>query len=66
MQLSKNNYTSKEAHGIGGILRKFTDVYVSLFKIEKHKRRLSNACGSIHIVDEKLISQSKKELKNLI
>ena len=35
MQLSKNNYTSKEAHGLGGILRKFTDVYVSLFKIEK-------------------------------
>ena len=35
MQLSKNNYTSNEDRGIQGILRKFTDVYVSLFKIEK-------------------------------
>lgn len=35
MQLSKNNYTSTEDEGIEGILRKFTDVYVSLFKIEK-------------------------------
>lgn len=35
MQLSKNNYTSNEASGLVGILRKFTDVYVSMFKIEK-------------------------------
>ena len=35
MQLSKNNYTSTEDEGIAGILRKFTDLYVSLFKIEK-------------------------------
>ena len=36
MQVSKNTYTSKEASGIQGIIRKFTDVYVSLFKIEKN------------------------------
>lgn len=34
MQLSKKNYTNDEATGIEGIIRKFTDVYVSVFKIE--------------------------------
>lgn len=34
MQLSKKNYTNDEASGIEGIIRKFTDVYVSVFKIE--------------------------------
>lgn len=36
MQVSKNTYTSNEASGIEGIIRKFTDVYVSLAKIEKN------------------------------
>ena len=36
MQVSKNTFTSDEATGIEGIIRKFTDVYVSLFKIEKN------------------------------
>ncbi len=35
MQVSKNNYTSTEASGIKGIVRKFTDIYFSIFKIEK-------------------------------
>lgn len=34
MQVSKNTYTSKEASGIKGIIRKFQDVYISAFKIE--------------------------------
>ena len=34
MQVSKNTYTSAEATGIKGIIRKFTDVYISEFKIE--------------------------------
>lgn len=34
MQVSKNTYTSTEASGIKGIIRKFTDVYISEFKIE--------------------------------
>lgn len=34
MQISKNAYTSKEATGIKGIIRKFTDVYISTTKIE--------------------------------
>ena len=35
MQVSKNSLTSTEAHGFKGIIRKFTDIYLSLFKIEK-------------------------------
>lgn len=36
MQVSKNTHTSTEASGIDGIIRKFTDVYMSIFKIEKN------------------------------
>ena len=35
MQVSKNSFTSTEADGIAGIIRKFTDIYMSIFKIEK-------------------------------
>src|SRR5574344_235864 len=36
MQLSKNTYTdAKQTHGISGIIRKFTDIYMSIFKVEK-------------------------------
>lgn len=35
MQLVKNTYTSNEASGIRGIVRKFTDIYMAIFKIEK-------------------------------
>jgi len=35
MQVSKNSLTSTEAEGFEGIIRKFTDIYLSLFKIEK-------------------------------
>ena len=35
MQVSKNTFTSTEADGIEGIVRKFTDIYMSIFKIEK-------------------------------
>ena len=36
MQLSKNTFTSREATGIQGIIRKFTDIYISIFQIEKN------------------------------
>lgn len=36
MQVSKNTFTSVESKGIAGIIRKFTDIYMSIFKIEKH------------------------------
>ena len=35
MQVSKNSFTSTEASGIKGIMRKFTDIYLSIFKIER-------------------------------
>ena len=35
MQVSKNNLTSRETNGIEGIIRKFRDVYISVFQIEK-------------------------------
>ena len=36
MQVSKNAFTSTEDQGIEGIIRKFTDIYVSVFEIETH------------------------------
>ena len=36
MQVSKNTFTSTESHGIEGIIRKFTDIYISIFQIEKN------------------------------
>lgn len=36
MQVSKNNYTSVENSGFEGIVRKFTDIYISIFKLEKN------------------------------
>lgn len=35
MQVSKNAFTSFEASGFDGIVRKFTDIYLAVFKIEK-------------------------------
>lgn len=35
MQVSKNAYTSDVSSGFEGIKRKFTDIYLSVFKIEK-------------------------------
>ncbi len=35
MQVAKNNFTSREASGLKGIIRKFTDIYLSIFKIER-------------------------------
>ncbi len=35
MQTVKNNLTSTESRGIKGIIRKFQDVYLSVFKVEK-------------------------------
>ena len=36
MQVSKKAYTNDEKSGIEGIIRKFTDVYVSMFVLEKN------------------------------
>lgn len=36
MQVSKNQFTSTNSSGIEGIKRKFTDIYISMFQIEKN------------------------------
>lgn len=36
MQVVKNTFTSTESHGMQGIIRKFTDIYMSVFKVEKN------------------------------
>lgn len=36
MQLSKNTLTNTEAKGFAGIVRKFTDIYISIFQIERN------------------------------
>lgn len=36
MQVSKNTFTSVESRGIAGIIRKFTDIYMAIFKIERN------------------------------
>ena len=36
MQLSKLAFTSTEATGFAGIVRKFTDIYMAVFKMEKY------------------------------
>ena len=35
MQVSKNSATSRVSNGIAGIIRKFTDIYLSVFVLEK-------------------------------
>lgn len=35
MQVSKNNYTSTESKGWEGIKRKFTDIYMAMYQLEK-------------------------------
>lgn len=34
MQVIKNTYTNSTDHGLKGIIRKFTDIYMSVFKLE--------------------------------
>lgn len=36
MQISKNKITSNIASGLQGVIRKFQDIYISIFKIEKY------------------------------
>ena len=35
MQVNKNTYSGTESKGFSGVTRKFTDIYMSIFKIEK-------------------------------
>ena len=50
MQLSKNVFTTKEAKGFAGIVRKFTDIYISIFQIERNytKQQIIEFYTNIH------------------
>ncbi|MEG0978347.1 MAG: biosynthetic peptidoglycan transglycosylase [Bacilli bacterium] len=36
MQVIKNSFTSSDDSGINGLIRKFTDIYLAIFKLEKN------------------------------
>ena len=74
MQLSKNTFTSKNASGIEGIIRKFTDIYISIFQIEKNYTKEQiiefyannhNLSGTIFGVQEASRHFFNKEAKDL-
>ena len=74
MQLSKNTFTSTEASGFEGIVRKFTDIYISIFQIEKNYTKEQiiefyannhNLSGTIFGVQEASRHFFNKEAKDL-
>ena len=74
MQLNKNNYTSTTASGWEGIIRKFTDIYMAIFKIEKQytKKEIiefyanSNYLGAgAHGVEQASLTYFGKHAKDL-
>ena len=73
MQLSKKNYTNDNASGLEGIIRKFTDVYVSVFKIEPTYTKEdiltfyvnSNFLGGGYGVEQTALSYFGKSAKDL-
>lgn len=74
MQLSKNTFTSKDATGIQGIIRKFTDIYISIFQIEKNYTKEQiiefyannhNLSGTIYGVQEASRHFFNKDAKDL-
>ena len=73
MQLSKKNYTNENASGLEGIIRKFTDVYVSVFKIEPTYTKEdiltfyvnSNYLGGGYGVEQTSLSYFGKSAKDL-
>ena len=73
MQLSKKNYTNDNASGLEGIIRKFTDVYVSVFKIEPSYTKEdiltfyvnSNFLGGGYGVEQTALSYFGKSAKDL-
>ena len=74
MQLSKNAFTSTEASGIEGIIRKFTDIYLSIFKIEKNYSKeelleiyvnypyLGNGCYGVEMASKSYFGKSVKDI----
>ncbi len=74
MQLSKLAFTSVESEGIEGIIRKFTDIYMSVFKMEKYFTKeeiieyyVNTPClgGNIYGVQEASKHYFGKDVKDL-
>ena len=74
MQLSKNTFTSTDASGFEGIVRKFTDIYISIFQIEKNYTKEQiiefyannhNLSGTVFGVQEASRHFFNKEAKDL-
>ena len=74
MQLSKNTFTSTNASGFEGIVRKFTDIYIAIFQIEKNYTKEQiiefyannhNLSGTIFGVQEASRHFFNKEAKDL-
>src|SRR5574344_187363 len=74
MQLSKNAFTSTETKGLAGIIRKFTDIYMSVFKIENTYSKeeileiyanypyLGSGCYGVEMASETYFGKSVSEL----
>ena len=74
MQISKNAFTSSESEGVEGIIRKFTDIYVSINEIEKNYTKeqiiefyVNSYClgGNIYGVEQASLSYFGKHAKDL-
>jgi len=74
MQLSKLAFTSFESSGIEGIIRKFTDIYMAVFKLEKNLTKeqiieyyVNTPClgGNIYGVKQAANYYFEKELQDL-
>ena len=47
MGVIKNSFTSADDHGIKGIIRRFTDIYLAVFKLEKNYTKAKERGGYI-------------------
>ena len=74
MQVIKNSFTSTEASGIKGIIRKFTDIYLAVFKLEKKYTKQQiiefyvnnhSLGGSIYGVEEAAKAYFNKDVSDL-
>ena len=74
MQLSKNAFTSTESKGVKGLVRKFTDIYMAVFKIEKNYSKeelleiyanypyLGSGCYGVEMASETYFGKSVSNL----
>ncbi len=74
MQVIKNSFTSADDHGIKGIIRKFTDIYLSVFKLEKNYTKEQiiefyvnnhNLGGNIYGVKQAALAYFNKDIGDL-